>query len=1311
MPYFYSRLFMRPFQLLYTCLLLYVGMLAPQARAQENTTAVTLQWQGYAKVLPATGISDNKVPVFAGASLDYTKRLPYLRLAIPGTHIGSLQLKDTRYEAFSSEDQKLFPKKEIGAEPLVSINNGTQNKRPQAIVSILPVRLNPQSSQLERLVSFSYTYTSDHTTFQGTQDAKSDNATTSVLSSGNWYKIGVINSGIYRIDKALLQTLGINTQQLDPRALQLYGNGGGMLPQPNSASRPDDLVENAIWVSGEADGRFDDADYALFYAQGPHTWQYTGGTQVFQHTQNIYTDTAYYFIRVGAASGARITSRGQEADAGQTITSYNERLYHERDLKNMVYSGREWYGEDFSTFNTSREVSFPVSDLVPGSAVRLTAFLMANSSVESTYTLRMNGHPLGTQTISGRGTFPYHPEGVNSISTYTLGQQTLGQPNELKIGINFSTGSNSTALGFLNYLELNYERQLKLYGDQTSFRSVLSMSNPVSTFRLAGTPATAQVWDVTNPHRPIAQQAQATGIDLTFSAPTDLLREFVVFRNNSGLKPAPLGQVANQDLHSHNLDGRLDMVILTHPRFLPEANRLAAHRRQHSNMEVAVVTTGQVYNEFSSGAQDVTAIRDYMRMLYRRSNKSGDDVIYLLLFGDTSYDYKNRLPNNTNFVPVYQSRQSLHPISSYSSEDYYGFLDEEEGEWAENSAGDHLLDIGIGRLPVKTPMEAATVVDKIIAYDSPEHFGKWRSQVTFVADDGDYNEHQNDAEFLADYLESRHINYNPNKVYLDLYPQEAVANGQRSPKAAAALDKAVEQGSLIVNYTGHGNEVSWAWEQILTTSQINNWRNKDRLTFLLTATCEFGRYDDPRRASGAEQSLLSPLGGAVGLLTTTRPVYSSDNRVLNRNFYRTAFTPINGRMPRLGDVMRLTKNNSLTDSQSGSRGVNNRNFTLLADPSQQLAYPQLQAKITQVNGQEAVRDTLGALGKVNMKGIVTGSNGVVQSDFDGNLHITVYEKPVSRRTLGDNTPERIGETGGLPGSGSQQVPINLRENIVYDGQATVKAGAFELGFVVPKDIDYRFGAAKIALYASNNLHDAMGADTTIVIGGTATGVAADNTPPTIRLYMDDESFVFGGSTGQSPVLLAKLFDENGVNTAGIGSGHEIIAVLDEGTENAIVLNDYYTSDRDAYQSGSIRYPFKDLKEGPHSLKLKAWDTHNNSTEEFLEFIVSKDEKLALSHILNYPNPFSTNTTFRFDHNRAGENLDIHIQVFTVSGKLVKTLQATSYSSKAHISDLTWDGKDEFNDTLARGVYVYRITVRSQYDGASATRYEKLVLLN
>ncbi|MCJ8165649.1 type IX secretion system sortase PorU [Pontibacter sp. E15-1] len=1285
---------MWPSRLVSVCALVLLSLLTMQAGAQAPTESVTLQWEGQAAILP-TRTPDGKVPTFAGASIDPVEGLPYYRLQLPGVHASAFQLTEPQYQPFSAAEQQLFGTYRFPAEPQVHVRQGMQNKVPASLIAILPVRLNPGSNQLEKLVSFRYTYTSGGTNATNARTGSAGSfATNSVLSTGDWYKLAVTASGVYKIDKSVLQTLGLSTQSIDPKKIQVFGNGGGMLPQPNSAPRPDDLVENAIWVAGETDGKFDDADYALFYAQGPHTWAYNETQEQFEHTYNLYSDTAYYFLRVNHSAGMRVASASPVSVASQTISTYNERLFHEKDLKNMVYSGREWYGEDFSSFAPSRSVSFAVSDAVPNATVKLTAALMANSPAESSFSLRLNDQALGSQTIPSRGTYNYHPEGTNSTHTYSIGQQKLGNVPAYEVKLTFSPGGSSSSVGYLNYLELAYERQLKLYGEQTSFRSLKSLSAPVSDFRIAGAAASATVWDVTEPQRPEARQFS----NGSFSAPTATLREFVVFEGgNISTRPTALGKVANQNLHRLNEDGSLDFVIVAHPAFLQEANRLAAHRAQHSNMRVEVVTPGQIFNEFSSGAQDVTAIRDFMRMVHSRSAKRGDEALYLLLFGDASYDYKDRSRNNTNFVPIYESRQSLHPIASYSSEDYYGFLDADEGEWAEDSFGDHLLDIGIGRLPVKSAAEAATVVDKIIAYDSPSHFGGWRSKITFMADDGDYNEHQKDAEYLANYIESTFPVYTPNKIYVDLYPQQALPNGQRVPAATAAINKAVEQGSLIMNYTGHGNEVSLAEEQILTLQQIKGWTNKENLTFILTATCEFGRYDDPARTSGAEIALLHEGGGAVGLVTTTRPVYSNGNRVLNRNFFKSAFTPLDGRMPRLGDLVLHTKNNSITDNVSGSTGVNNRNFSLLSDPSLQLAYPKLQVQLTHINGVETATDTLSALGKVTLQGQVVTGAGSLASDFSGDLRLTVYEKSTTRYTLGDEN--------------SQVVPVQVRENVIYDGKASVQQGQFTVTFVVPKDIAYNYGTGKIALYASNSTSDAMGANQSVVIGGTATNVPTDNTPPTVNLYMDDESFANGGSTGKTTVLLANLFDDNGINTAGLGIGHEITAILDENRDNVIVLNDYYTATQNNYQKGQIKYTLKDLEAGPHSVRLKAWDTHNNSSEEYIEFFVSNDANLALEHVLNYPNPFSTHTTFHFDHNRAGENLDIQVQIYTISGKLIKTLQTTSYASKAHVADLSWNGRDEYNDTLARGVYVYRMSVRSQQDGSKTSKFDKLVILN
>ena len=710
-------------------------------------------------------------------------------------------------------------------------------------------------------------------------------------------------------------------------------------------------------------------------------------------------------------------------------------------------------------------------------------------------------------------------------------------------------------------------------------------------------------------------------------------------------------------------------------------------------MQVKVVTTTQVYNEFSSGAQDITAIRDFMKMVYDRSTKG--NTLNLLLFGDASYDYKSTT-NNTNFVPVYQSRESLDPLESYSSEDYYGFLDDTEGYWDEEDfSNPDLLDIGIGRLPVRTAAEADLLVSKLIQYDNPVSFGKWRNRIVFTADDGDGTEHLRDAEFLANFMETSHPDYNLRKIYLDMFKQENGAGGQLSPVTNANLDQAIENGALLLNYTGHGSETTLAEEKIITIPQIQNWKNKDKLTFLVTATCEFGRYDDPARASGAEYALLNQNGGAIGLISTTRPVYAGGNRVLNKNFFDLAFTPLNNQMPRLGDILRLTKNKSLSQ-------VNNRNFTLLGDPSMRLAYPQLSVKADSINSKaiSSIPDTLKALSKITLTGSIQDASQLLVTDFTGTVQVTVYEKQSQINTLGDESSNGI--------SNIRTVPI--RENIIYDGVASVRSGRFSVTFVVPKDIAYNLGEGKISFYASSGKTDARGVYKNILIGGADPNVAADNQPPAIRLFMNHESFVPGGLTGSEATLIAHFSDDNGINTTGIGIGHEITAVLDGNKKEAISLNNYFTADTDNYQSGKLRYPLKGLKPGKHEISVKVWDTHNNSAEGKLDFVVANSETLALDQVFNYPNPFSDYTTFQFNHNRAGEDLEIRIEIFSVSGNLVKVLSGTTKNSKPHFTDIIWDGRNEKNQYLSPGLYIYVLSVRSNRDGSAAKKRQKLILL-
>ncbi|WP_400194208.1 type IX secretion system sortase PorU [Hymenobacter sp. B81] len=1333
----------------FSTLLLLLTLLATDTWAQLPGARKTIGWQGQTTLRLRKG--EVQVPTFAEAKFEPEGRLPYLTFRLDG-YVTSVQLAAPSYEAFAGAEAKAFDVPELGAAPKLVLRHGYEKRRPVTLVTLVPLRRNGQSGQPEKLTAFGYTYTTG-TDELANRGRRRTYATNSVLRQGEWFKVGIAGhvqgghdgSGIYKLDRSFLSSLGLPVQSLDPRFLQLYGNAGGMLPQANSAARPDDLPQNHLLFVGNNDNVLDANEYFLFYGRGPHTWEPKGTTPTgFRHVLNLYADTAYYFLTVGQTPGLRVAPRADVTGTPTaTIRQSWERQFYELDLVNLLRSGRQWLGQSFNN-GTQREVSFTVPDLVPGTPLRVTTSLAATKvptrfwsytipgdtiDQSTDFALTLNGAALGSQRVVNLscgwpGSSNCYPEAANtSVRTYTT---TAPASTNLRLAVRYDSRGDQAAVGYLDYVEVQGQRRLQLSSgsNQLSFRSLENLgAGNVSTFELGNAASGLTVWDVTNPRRP--QVVALNGG--SFVARTDSVREYVAFGSGNFDAPLSFGRVGNQNLHALGIDP-VDLVIVTHPAFRAEAEKLKEHRRQHDGLKPIVVTTNQIYNEFSSGGQDITAIRDFLKMLYDRGND-----LYVVLLGDASYDYKadpsnstdpNRIPGwwkdrqvkdseNQNFVPTYESRESFARISprysapgiSYCSDDYFGFLDDAEGEWPDTATPtSFFMDAAIGRLPARYPRnqpgsaeQARTVVQKLIDYDKPTAQGKWRNRVTFVADDEQRsNLHIDHSEDAVNVTTSAAPAFNSNKVYLDLFPQLPTSGGQRSPDANAALDAAIEQGSVLVGYAGHGGPRGWADEQLLTNASVLQLQNRQKLTFMFTGTCDFAWYDDPAFNSAGEQILTDTPGGVVGLFTTTRIVDAFTNQALANPFYRSLFkrNAATGQWNRLGDAVVFGKNEDGTD-------VANRNFTLLGDPSMRLAFPQLSAQVRTINGRPltpAAPDTIRALQRVKLEGDVTDLGGALSTTFNGTVQVTVYEKPSSIRTLGD-----------------QQTPpmsVQVQKDVVFDGQARVDNGKFQVEFVVPKDINYKFGLGKISLYAADPARniDAHGAHGNVTIGGASATAALDTIPPDIRLAMDTESFVFGGLTAPNTTLLAKLSDASGINTAGTGIGHELTAVLDNDPSKLTVLNEYYTADVSGFTSGRVNYLFKNLETGPHSLKVKAWDTYNNSSERTVEFIVAKTDKLALDHVLNYPNPFANRTTFHFDHNRAGSPLDVQVQIFTVSGKLVRTLNASLPVSESHVKDVEWDGRDEFRDQLARGVYVYRVSVRTA-DGSQASKFEKLVLLN
>lgn len=1110
----------------------------------------------------------------------------------------------------------------------------------------------------------------------------------SVLSKGDWYKLTIEKDGVYKITHSKLREMGIDPNAIDPRKIQVYGDGSGMLPQPNNTPRPADLIQNKISIPGESDGKFDTGDYILFYAQGADKYSYDNGSLEYEH--NIYSDFNYYFLTIGETNGLRIEDIADKGTGYPKIKTFNTHRYYEKEATNVLSSGREWYGENLNS--GSRSYSFTLNGLVPSSEIKVTSAVMAQSFAESMFKVSLNGISLGEQVIENIPDFTneiyrYSVKGRENIDEFIINSNQISG-NEIKIALEYIGNSSGYATGNLNYLIIEALCPLSLSGEYTIFRSIESTNNALSTFEILSVTDQTKIWDVTDPLLPDNQQFSKTGSIASFGAETSEVKDFVVFDPKN--LPAPtFEKISNQNIRSASTP---DLLIVTHPNFLSEAERLAGFRRSNDNLAVVVVTTEQIYNEFASGKQDVVAIRDYVKHLYDASNK----LKYLLLFGRGSFDYKDVLVNNTNYVPVYQSRNTLHPLDTYTSDDFYGFMDDNEGEWPEVAGGNHTLEIGIGRLPVTSTEEAKTVVNKLIEYStSQKSLGPWRNDVVFVADDGDGNTHTEQSDYLSLLLDTTFSDFNYKKLFLDAYPQISGPNEQTAPKANDALTRLIKDGALVVNFTGHGREQGWTSEDILTIPMIETWDNKNRLPLFVTATCEFGRHDDPATISGGEKIVTNPIGGGIGIISTCRPVFSSSNFALNKAFYSELFKTENGNYPRLGDIIRLTKNKSI-DQAIDVNKVGNRNFSLLGDPSLQLNYPKKRAALTSVNGNIAKSDTLKALGKVIIEGEIQEINGLKDGGFNGVLEAVIYDKEAELVTLGDeNTP----------------YTYKSRENAIFRGQSSIVDGEFKFEFIVPKNISYKAGKGKISLYATheNKVIDANGSNVDMMVGGTIENPPVDNAGPEINIYFGDSTYRGTGKVDANTLLVAKLFDESGINISEYGIGNNIIATLDG--QESFILNDYYVATKDSYKSGWVSFPLNDLAKGKHTLTLKAWDTHNNSGEKQIEFMVGEPGDLSITNLRNYPNPFRNQTTIAFDHNRSGENLEINLQIISRSGEVIRDLDFQINESTAHLELFEWDGTNTFGQKLQGGIYLFKVSVRSMADGVKNQRYEKLILIN
>lgn len=1083
----------------------------------------------------------------------------------------------------------------------------------------------------------------------------------SPIESGTWLKLKFSEPGIYKITFQDLKNAGLDMSGKDPRKIQIRGHQGGMLPELNG-NRTTGLPEIAIAVVGESDGTFDANDYIYFYAGGPHKWEFDAFSGNYEHVKNIYSNESFLYIGVGAENGKRIQSLPSENISVDLVQEKTMHLFfHDSDIYNPASMGRTWLGEKLGNETLKRSFSYSLPAEIEDTVLVRTRFAGGMLDGSGTVTSKLNGKSLITPFSALNTEFESfrlseRKEKIPALSKNIDFQLELSRPN-------------TKSAAWLDFIEI--QGLLPIHVNQ-GFLKVLSPAlQTATTAEIRWTGNASRIWNISNEILPYEIQAESGGTYRYVRVGAAVSKsQFIVFDVNSIPSAKFAGFVSNQNILSGN---PAELLIITHADFATAANNLADFRKNNDGISSKVTQVQHIYNEYSASQQDIVAIRDYIRDEYNKSLKAGSMLKYVLLFGTASYDLQNRVEGNTNFVPIYHD-YSTYKVSAFCLDDFYAYLDSGMGRPVQDA---NKMKLAVGRIPCRTIEEANAVVEKLKRYASSNALGPWRAGISFVCDDADVaweSEFVRESEKYAAQINTVHPDLEVGKIYCDAFKQVSTGNTEMYPDVSNAINNAMNNGALFLNYQGHGGEKGWAQEAVLTVPMIKSWKNKYKMPVMFTATCEFGRYDDPGLQSGGELSMLNPDGGAIALMTTTRLVYVSGNSQINKDFWTNyGFPAPNEPVPAIGDLYKKMKNRPSTTSEDNK-------FALLGDPSMKLAFPEHHIVLDSINGKgyNSYTDTIKAFSVVKIKGHVQKRLGGNFSDFNGNLWVKVYDKSEVKYTL-DND-----KTG-------MSLPYTSQSSFIYKGVVSVVNGEFTIVFSVPKDISYKVDFGKMVLYAHNGVTDASGSGI-FKIGSSEVLVNNDNMGPQLKLFMNDTTFYNGMKISANSSFLGKVFDQSGINATGAGIGRDMIVVLDKNTgqEQIIVVNDFFNYDLNSYTNGQVILPFENLSFGKHTIAFKVWDIHNNSSESSIEFEVIDDRKLEIQQFTAWPNPFADMVTFSLTHNLAGEDLKGELQISDLSGRLLVKKKFDLPAAENTESRIEWDSRNINNGILQNGMYLYRI---------------------
>ncbi|WP_309840819.1 type IX secretion system sortase PorU [Flavobacterium sp. 2755] len=1274
-------------------IILYIFLLPILSFSQINGS-LTLDWQSKKEM----NYGDSKIiiPYFSGNAFrfDITKKSITLLLNLNQANVAnnsSVEITNINFESISRTDLGDLALENIPNKITETIKITNSRDTKQAFLSLYPII--KDGSSYKRIRSFSYNInnssskSSNSSVFQ-----KAAVISNSVLASGDWYRFYVEKSGVYRITKTFLQSLGFDPSKTDPRRIKIYGNGGRMVPLANNSYYPEDLTENAIQIIGEGDGTFNNEDYILFYAEGVEKWNDESQTNL-----NLYSNRSYYYVTTSGNDGKRIPNLTQPtANSTLELNTFDDYQYHEVDQTNIVHLGRQWLGESFD-INQEQEFTFNFPNLDTTTPVKIELNAASAAFTPTSFVVAANGQNIATlnfASLTASSEIKYLTNKLPANTTFT-GTESV------KIKLTYNNNGVPGSKGYLDYINLIAKRRLLGIGKQFKFQYNLAGSTAgIVNYTIGNASGISQIWDITDLYN-VSKVENANQASFSFKANLGEIRNYIAIDPADYYTPLKESQskIANQNLkgtllkNNQNSFQDIDYAIITPRSLASQAERLANFHRTNSNLIVKVISLEDIYQEFSSGKQDIAAIRNCIRYIYDNASSTDKRIKYANLFGDASYDYKDRISNNTNIVPIYQSLSSnTTGEASFASDDFFGLMDANEGIVAYPFGG---IDIAVGRMLVSDNAQAQEMVNKVLEYHDTKSYGNWRNNFVLISDDADQSSDaslQSRQNSLADLIAVEKPFLNIDKILLDSYTQEASAGGSRYPKARTDIFNAFEKGALVFNYLGHGGEDGLAGERIWEKSDGQNLNNQYKYPLFITITCEFSRFDDPTRPTAGEYTFWNPKGGAISMLTTIRTIGQFNAENFNDSLSKNLLSYGSNQYNSIAESLRISKN----ENPSSSSNV----VVYIGDPALMLAIPKPRINLTKVNDiviSQPIPD-FKSLSKIKISGEITDENNVLLSNYNGELATAIFDKMITASTLNND-------------GYSPAMSFKTLGETIFRGNASVTNGQFEFSFVVPRDIRIPVDNGRISFYSkkSQALENQSGYNNVIKIGGINENAPQDNISPKVKLYMNDETFVSGGITNASPFLLAFLEDENGINTAS-GIGHDIIAVLDGDVSNPYILNDYYQTKLDDYTNGNLRFPLRNLSAGLHTISFTAWDVYNNPVTSEIQFVVVGDEELKLTHVLNYPNPFSTYTQFWFSHNRPYEPLDVQVQVMTITGKVVWTKNQIITTEGFLSREITWDGKDDFGDRIGKGVYIYKLTVKSNLTNKKAEKYEKLVIL-